>query len=127
MTPQQLAGAYLGALGRADLAAAGEHPVPLGGVQMFFLGTQAGRRGRAVLAVCALAGLAAVAGCSGPSTSTQIASVESSWAGALGSGVTVDSPGSAPPGNDSPQGVMIGVATAHSTGHFSDCASVPVG
>jgi hypothetical protein len=42
-----------------------------------------------------------------------------SWAGALGSGVTVDSPRSASAGNDSPQGVLIGVSTAFSTGNFT--------
>jgi hypothetical protein len=90
---------------------------------MFLRGSQAGRRGRAGLAVCALAGLTAVAGCTGPSASTQAASAErpeASWAAALGSGLTVDSPGSASPGNDSPQGVMIGVATDYSTGQFAD-------
>lgn len=72
------------------------------------------RRGMAgaVLAACALAGLAAVAGCGsggGPS-----------WASGLGSGVTVVPPGTASPGNDSPNGVMIGVMTAISGGHLTD-------
>jgi hypothetical protein len=75
--------------------------------------TQAGRRGRAVLAACALAGLAAVAGCTSGGS-------QPSWAGALGSGVAVDSPRSASPGNGSPEAVLIGVATAYSTHHYTD-------
>ena len=80
---------------------------------MFFRGTQAGRKCRAVLAACALAGLAAAAGCSSGGG-------QPPWAGALGSGVTVDSPGSASPGTGSPQGVMIGLVTAFSTRHLTD-------
>ena len=80
---------------------------------MFFPGTQAGRKVRAVLAACAVAGLAAMAGCTSGGS-------QPSWAGALGSGVTVDSPGSASPGNGSPQEVMIGVAAAFSTRHLTD-------
>ena len=80
---------------------------------MLSLATQVGRKGRAVLAACALAGLAAAAGCTS-------AGGQPSWAGALGSGVTVDSSAPASSGNGSPQQVMIGVATAFSTGHFID-------
>jgi hypothetical protein len=80
---------------------------------MFFLVTQVGRKGRAVLAVCALAALAAVTACTSGED-------QPSWAGALGSGVTVGSPGSASPGNGSAQGVLIGVSTAYSTRHYAD-------
>jgi len=80
---------------------------------MFCGGAQAGRKARAVLAACALGGLAAVAGCTSGGG-------QPSWAGALGSGVTVESPGSASPGTGSPQGVTIGLVTALSTGHFID-------
>jgi hypothetical protein len=66
-----------------------------------------------VLAACALASLAAVGGCTSGAG-------QPSWAGALGSGVTVDSPGSASPGNGSPAGVLLGVAAAYSTQHFTD-------
>ena len=75
-------------------------------------GTQAGREGRAALAACALAGLAVVAGCSSGGG-------QPSWAGALGSGVTVDSPGSASPGTGSPEAVLVGVASAYSTGRIT--------
>jgi hypothetical protein len=80
---------------------------------MFRGGTQAGLRCRVVLAACALASLAAVAGCTS-------AGNQPSWAGALGSGVAVESPGSASAGNGSPQEVMIGVTTVFSTQHFTD-------
>ena len=80
---------------------------------MFIEGTQARRKGRAVLAAVALASLAAVAGCTSGGS-------QPSWAGALGSGVTVDSPASASPGTGSPQEVMIGVATALSSRHPAD-------
>jgi hypothetical protein len=80
---------------------------------MFYGGIHAGRKGAIALAACALAGLAAVAGCSSGGG-------QPSWAGALGSGVTVDSPSSAGAGNGSPEGVMIGVVTAVSTGQLSD-------
>jgi hypothetical protein len=79
---------------------------------MFFPGTQAGRKLRTVLAACALAALAAVAGCTSGGG-------QPSWAGALGSGVMVDTPRSASAGDSSPQGVLIGVTTAFSTGHFT--------
>ena len=80
---------------------------------MFSRATQAGGNGRAVLVACALAGLAAVAGCTSGGG-------QPSWAGALGPGVTVESPASATTGTGSPQRVMIGIATAFSTGHFTD-------
>ncbi len=66
-----------------------------------------------MLAACALAGLPAVAGCTSGGG-------QPSWAGALGSGVTVDSPVSASPGTGSPEGVLIGLVTAFSTRHFAD-------
>jgi hypothetical protein len=80
---------------------------------MFCVGIRAGRKGQVVLAVCALAGLLAVAGCTSGGS-------QPSWASALGSGVTVDSPGSSSPGTGSPQGVMIGVTASYSTGRFID-------
>lgn len=80
---------------------------------MLYGGTRAGGMARAALAACALAGLAAVAGCGSGGG-------QPSWAAALGSGATVVPPGSASPGNDSPNGVMIGVITAISTGHLTD-------
>ena len=57
--------------------------------------------------------LAAVAGCTSGEG-------QPSGAGALGSGVTVDSPVAASPGTGSPQGVLIGLVTAFSAGHFTD-------
>jgi hypothetical protein len=99
----------------------------MGGVRMFFLGTQAGRKGRAALAACALAGLAAATGCtSGGGQPSQAGGQPSqaggrpSWAGALGPNVTVDPPRPASAGDRSPQGVVIGVAAAFTTGHFVD-------
>lgn len=80
---------------------------------MLYGGTRAGGMARAGLAACALAGLAAIAGCGSGGG-------QPSWAAKLGSGVTVVSPGSASPGNDSPNGVMIGVITAITTGHLTD-------
>lgn len=80
---------------------------------MFFLGTQTGRKLRTVLAACALAGLAAVAGCTSGGG-------QPSWAGGLGSSVMVDAPRSASAGDSSPQGVLIGVTTAFSTGHYTN-------
>jgi hypothetical protein len=84
------------------------------GDHMSYGGTQAASRARTALAACALAGLLAIAGC-GSSGSAQ-----PSWAKALGSGVTVDAPGSPAPGNDSPDAVVIGVITAVSTSHYTD-------
>jgi hypothetical protein len=66
-----------------------------------------------MLAAGALAGLAAVAACTSGGG-------QPSWAGALGSGVTIGSPGSAPPGNGSPRGVLTGVSTAYSSRHYTD-------
>jgi hypothetical protein len=80
---------------------------------MFYIGSHAGRKGRGALAACALACLAAVASCTSNGG-------QPSWAGSLGSGVTVESPGSTVAGNVSLEGVLIGVATAFSTGHYSD-------
>ena len=79
---------------------------------MFVGGTRTG----AALAACALASVAAVAGCgsSGGGGSAP------SWAAKLGSGVTVESPGSPVPGNGSPQQVMVGVINAVTTGHLTD-------
>jgi hypothetical protein len=112
------------------------------GAHMFSRRAHPGRRGRAVLAACALAILAAAAGCTSgggqsssagsprPSAASLSSSARSpaSWAGSLGSGVMVDPPGSAAPGNDSPQGVMLGVAAAYSTGHYTGlCRYEPPG
>lgn len=80
---------------------------------MLYGGTRARGMAKAALAACALACLAAGAGCSS-------ASGQPSWAASLGSGVTVVPPGTASPGNDSPDGVMIGVITAITTGHLTD-------
>jgi hypothetical protein len=80
---------------------------------MFYGGIRAGRRSRAALAGCALAGLAAVAGCSSGGG-------QPSWESKLGSGVTVESPGSVAPGNGSPQAVMSGVISALTGGHLTD-------
>jgi hypothetical protein len=97
-------------------------------VAMISRRAQAGRRGRTVLAACALAILTAVAGCTSGGRQPSSAGSPGAWAGSLGSGVTVDPPGSAAPGNDSPQGVMMGVAAAYSTGHFADfCRYEPPG
>lgn len=80
---------------------------------MLYGGTRAGGMAKAALAACALTGLAAVAGCASGGG-------QPSWAASLGSGVTVVPPGTASPGNDSPNGVMIGVITAITTGHLTD-------
>jgi hypothetical protein len=97
------------------------------GARMFSRRAQPGRRGRAVLAACALAILAAVAGCTSGGGQSSSAGSPRSWAGSLGSGVMVDPPGSAAPGNDSPQGVMLGVAAAYS-GHYTGlCRYEPPG
>jgi hypothetical protein len=83
---------------------------------------------RAALAACALALLAAVAGCTSGGGQPSSAGSPGSWASSLGSGVTVDPPGSAAPGNDSPQGVMMGVAAAYSTDRYTDlCRYEPPG
>ncbi len=79
---------------------------------MFYGGTRAGGRARTALAACALAGLAAVAGCGS-------AASQPPWVKSLGSGVTVVSPGSATPGNGSPDAVMIGVITSITGGHIA--------
>lgn len=81
---------------------------------MLYGGTRARGMAKAALAACALAGLAAVAGCASPGAG------QPSWAASLGSGVTVVAPGTASPGNDSPDGVMIGVITAITSGHLTD-------
>ena len=80
---------------------------------MFGGGTQARGRATVALAACALAGLAAVAGCSSGGG-------QPSWQSKLGSGVTVESPGTVPPGNGTPQAVMSGVITALTSGHLTD-------
>lgn len=65
------------------------------------------------LAACALIALLAAAGCSsGPG--------QPSWASALGSGVTVVSPGSASPGNASPDEVLAGIQAVVASGHYTD-------
>jgi hypothetical protein len=92
----------------------------MGGVRMFFLGTQAGPKGRVALAACALAGLAAVTGCTSGGGHPSQAGGQPSWAAALGPNVTVDPPHSASAGDRSPQGVVIGVAAAFTSGHFVD-------
>lgn len=80
---------------------------------MLYGGTRARGMAKAAFAACALAGLAAVAGCASGGG-------QPSWTASLGSGVTVVPPGTASPGNDSPDGVMIGVITAITTGHLTD-------
>ncbi len=82
---------------------------------MFHGGIRADRRARAALALCALAGLIGAAGCSSGGGGSQ-----PSWASSLGSGVTVVSPGTASPGNGTPDGVMIGVVDSITSGHFTD-------
>jgi hypothetical protein len=100
----------------------------MGGIHMFSRRAQARGRGRAVPAACALAILAALAGCTSGGGQPPAASSPGSWAGALGSGVTVDRPSSAAPGDNSPQGVMLGVAAAYTTGRFTDfCRYEPPG
>lgn len=87
---------------------------------MFFLGTQAGCKGRVALAVCALAGLAAVTACTSGGGQPSQEGGHPSWARALGPNVTVDPPRPASAGNGSPQAVVTGVAAAFTTGHFVD-------
>ena len=63
---------------------------------------------------CALAGLIAAAGCSSGS-----GSAESSWAPALGSGVTVQAPAQVSAGTGSPAAAVQGVITAVSSGQYA--------
>jgi hypothetical protein len=80
---------------------------------MFIGGNKKGRVAGAALAACALAALLAATGCSSGGG-------QPSWANALGSGVTVVAPGSASPGNDSPQAVMVGAYKAVAVGPLTD-------
>lgn len=82
---------------------------------MFTGGTRQGRKAGAALAACALAALLAATGCGSGAGASQ-----PSWASALGSGVTVVPPGSASPGNDSPDAVMVGVYKSVTAGPISD-------
>lgn len=79
---------------------------------MFSAGSRAGGRTGAAFSAGALACLIAVAGCGsggGPP----------SWAGSLGSGVTVVPPGSPAPGNGSPDGVLTGVVSSIESGNYT--------
>jgi hypothetical protein len=82
---------------------------------MFTGGTKRGRKAGAALALCAFAALLAATGCSSGGGSSQ-----PSWSSKLGSGVTIVSPGSASPGNDSPDGVMVGVYKSVTSGPIGD-------
>lgn len=83
-----------------------------------------GKYARAALAAAALAVMIGVAGCGssggGGGGGALSGSNAPSWAGKLGSGVSVEAPGTASPGNGSPQAVMAGVVAALTGGHFSD-------
>ena len=70
---------------------------------------------RAAVLGCALAGLIAAAGCSSGSGSVP----ESSWASALGSGVTVQAPAQVTAGTGSPGEAVQGVITAVSSGQYA--------
>lgn len=83
---------------------------------MFVRGNTAVARARVMLAACAVAACAMATGCSSGSGG----SGQPSWAKALGSGVTVDSPGSASPGNGSPEGLMVGVVKALASRNYAD-------
>jgi hypothetical protein len=83
---------------------------------MFTGGNKRRRVAGSALAACALAALLAAAGCgSGGSGSSQ-----PSWGSALGSGVTIVAPGSASPGNDSPDAVMVGAYKSIAVGPVTD-------
>ncbi len=83
---------------------------------MFARGKLTRARGGAALAACALAALA-LAGCSSGGSG---ATAQPSWAADLGPGVTVIPPGTASPGNGSPQEVMSGVVASITKGPISD-------
>lgn len=70
----------------------------------------------ATLAACAMAILLTATGCSSGSGGGG----QPSWARDLGSGVTVDSPGSASLGNGSPEGLMVGVVNALKSRNYAD-------
>jgi hypothetical protein len=75
-------------------------------------------RARAALLGCALVGLLAAAGCGAGSSGSQ-----PSWAGQLGSGVTVSGPAKVAPGNGSPAAAVSGLITAFTTKQYSaECA-----
>jgi hypothetical protein len=88
---------------------------------------------RSGLAACAAiaAVAAAIAGCGSSGSSTPggsaggavAASAKPTWASALGSGVTLDAPGSASPGNGSPQAVVAGIAAAENSGNYASACN----
>ncbi len=80
---------------------------------MFSGGNKRGRMAGSALAACGLGALLAATGCSSGGG-------QPSWASALGSGVTVVAPGSASPGNDSPQAVMVGAYESIAVGPVTD-------
>jgi hypothetical protein len=84
------------------------------------------------LAACgAIAAVAAAAGCGSSASGAAggsagggvSASAKPSWATALGSGVTVDGPESASPGNGSPQAVVAGIAAAENSGNYASACN----
>jgi hypothetical protein len=84
-----------------------------------FAGRNKPRRWAAVpLGACALTAVLAATGCSSGGGSA--GNSQPSWATSLGSGVTIIPPGPASPTNDSPNGVMVGVVKAITTGPFID-------
>jgi hypothetical protein len=80
---------------------------------MFTGGNKRGRMAGAALAASGLAALLAATACSSGGG-------QPSWAGALGSGVTVVAPGSASPGNNSPDAVMEGAYKSIAVGPVTD-------
>jgi hypothetical protein len=84
-----------------------------------FAGRIKPRRWAAVaLGACALTAVLAATGCGSGGGSA--GSSQPSWATSLGAGVTIIPPGPASPTNDSPNGVMVGVVKAITTGPFID-------
>lgn len=78
----------------------------------------------AAVAVTAAACGSSGSGASGGSAAGAVAaSAKPSWASALGSGVTIDGPGSASPGNGSPAAVVAGVVAAENSGNYTSVCS----
>lgn len=87
---------------------------------MFSGGNRRGGKAGAVLAACALAALLGVTGCGSSGGGGGGGGGQPSWANALGSGVTIVPPGTASPGNGSPDGVMAGVVASITQGPITD-------
>jgi hypothetical protein len=94
---------------------------------MVTIGRKTRARTGAAAAACGAAAAVALVGCSSGGGSVPATSKSApSWAAALGSGVTVISPGTAPTGNDTPGSVMTDVANGLNQKNISDlCNALP--